>query len=497
MNKKNIKFSIMIGFPLLLGVLVFFGVPQSLLSTQNNLPEKTSGSIQFFEDSHDFGVFDEGKLVTFRFEFENLGTEAVSITNVRASCGCTTPSYSRKPVKPNEMGYIDVEYNSNGRPGAFSKNVYVENNGTPDRIVLKITGKVIPAPITGKDLTTQGGFLISEGVIDVGNWKKGVVFKHDLKIQNTSDYPIKIQSFEADDDVKLSLPPYSILPGEKVNIPVLFQADPNRKSGKFNSVIKLKTNDKETPIKTIDLRGSLIGTTQGSVLSPKIEFNKTYIDLGDVVQHDKVNVNFAFKNTGEGELKILDVEPSCGCTVVDKLKSSYAAGEGDEVKAVLDAEDKFGIIRKEITVKTNDPNKEEIVLILEANVIEHPNKEKMAAMRAAAGENASIFKGECRSCHVDRGVGKSAKELYTASCQMCHGPAAKKDDKQHPGNLFTKEYLAAIPEALLQKYIAEGTPNEKKKGMMPGFQTDFGGPLTQDQVSSLTAYLKSLPQNLN
>lgn len=494
-TKKKTEFMVLFALPLLISLSLF----SNFFSTESTLTKNSDpkGVIQFYDEIHDFGSFEEGKKVTFRFEFQNIGDADVTITNVKASCGCTTPSYSKKAVKPNEFGFIDVVYNSENRPGPFNKKIYVDNNGNPGMIVLTIKGNATPAPITGRDLTKQGGLMISEGVLDVGNWKLGEVFRHELKIQNVADYPIKLQSYKAEIDIILSYPPYSILPGEKVKVALLFKADLKRKTGKFSEIIRIESNDKDIPEKTIELRGNLIGTQKSSLLSPKIEFNQTYIDLGDVIQNDKIQVAFAFKNLGEGDLELKSVEPSCGCTVVDQLKNIYGSNEVDTLKAVLDTEDKFGIIRKEITVTTNDPNQETVLLVLEANVKEHPNASKMAEMRANAGANASIFEGECRSCHVNRGVGKFGKDLYAASCQMCHGPAGVEDGKHHPGTPMSKDYLAFIEETTLGKLIAEGSTDPRKKGMMPGFQSDFGGPLSEQQINSLTVYLKSIPQKLN
>lgn len=500
MIKEN-KVKILVGIPLILSAYLAFTLiekPEIKSAVVDSKVETNAatGTLDFLEPLHDFGEFNEGETVKHRFEFMNIGTQTVNITGVRASCGCTTPQYSKDPIPANGSGFIDVEYNSVGRPGAFDKKIFVENNGSPSMIVLTVKGSARPAPLTGKDLSTQGGLLFSEGVVDIGNWKKDDVFRHVVKVQNLSDAPIKITSHVADGDVKVSYPPYSIMSGEKVSVAVLFSPSA-RKSGKVTSKIVLKTNDKNQPEKVIQLRGSLSGSEKSLLFSPQIQFEKTFIDLGDVLQHESVPVHFAFTNTGKGDLEITHVEPSCGCTVVSDLKGLYRRGDADTLKAQLDTEDKFGIIRKEILVKTNDKANPEIQLVIEANVIEHPDKVIMAEMRAKAGKSASIFEGECRTCHVDRGVDKFGKELYAASCQMCHGPAGIEDGKQHPGTIFSTQWLTAMPAEILKERIAEGTPDPKKKGMMPGFQTEFGGPLTKDQVSSLVAYMKDIPKKLN
>ena len=89
---------------------------------------------------------EEDGRITCTFSFDNLLATPISIKNVRASCGCTTPNWSREPIAPNAKGEITVTYNTKGRPGMFQKSVTVTfSDGTQDYTqVLFIKGKVTP-----------------------------------------------------------------------------------------------------------------------------------------------------------------------------------------------------------------------------------------------------------------------------------------------------------------------------------------------------------------
>lgn len=64
----------------------------------------------------DFGTFKEERgSVSYSFEFTNTGKQPVIIKRVHASCGCTTPSWSRQPVAPGQKGYIKATYNARNR----------------------------------------------------------------------------------------------------------------------------------------------------------------------------------------------------------------------------------------------------------------------------------------------------------------------------------------------------------------------------------------------
>ena len=52
--------------------------------------------------------------------------------------------------------------------------------------------------------------------------------------------------------------------------------------------------------------------------APKIEADKTTLDCGTVVegQGDQIDAYFTIRNTGDAPLRIENVRPGCGCTVV-------------------------------------------------------------------------------------------------------------------------------------------------------------------------------------
>ncbi|MDI9319401.1 MAG: DUF1573 domain-containing protein [Phycisphaerales bacterium] len=93
--------------------------------------EKTTfAEFQFLETdfTHDFGSIPEGPKVKYEFKFFNVGTEPLIITNAQASCGCTSPVFSKEPVLPGKMGTIMVEYTTEGHLGNFNKSIYLTSN---------------------------------------------------------------------------------------------------------------------------------------------------------------------------------------------------------------------------------------------------------------------------------------------------------------------------------------------------------------------------------
>lgn len=104
----------------------------------------TADNMSFKTDAHDFGTLPEGPAADYEFVFTNTGKEPLVIDRVQASCGCTTPSYSKEPVLPGKTGTIKASYNTQGRPGPFTKSITAfTNQGTK---VMTIKGTVEKGP---------------------------------------------------------------------------------------------------------------------------------------------------------------------------------------------------------------------------------------------------------------------------------------------------------------------------------------------------------------
>ena len=99
--------------------------------------------IVFSETEHNYGTIQKGGDGNCTFSFTNTGDEPLILSNVRASCGCTTPKWTQKPVMPGKTGEIGVRYNTNN-VGGFTKTITVTSNAVNNsRLVLKIKGNVV------------------------------------------------------------------------------------------------------------------------------------------------------------------------------------------------------------------------------------------------------------------------------------------------------------------------------------------------------------------
>lgn len=97
------------------------------------------------EIEYDFGKIPQGKPVTHIFEVFNKSNADLKISNVHASCGCTTPEWEKdKVVAPGGSTKITVGYNA-AAEGPFTKFITVSYNENQTKQIT-IKGEVWKTP---------------------------------------------------------------------------------------------------------------------------------------------------------------------------------------------------------------------------------------------------------------------------------------------------------------------------------------------------------------
>ncbi len=113
--------------------------------------------LAFAESEHSFGSIPQGKPVYYTFLLTNKGTAPLRLDNVQASCGCTTPEWSKDPIAPGATAQIKVGYNA-ATEGHFEKLVTVTYNGNTTK-QLFIKGDVWRAPAGSAPTNASINFL--------------------------------------------------------------------------------------------------------------------------------------------------------------------------------------------------------------------------------------------------------------------------------------------------------------------------------------------------
>jgi hypothetical protein len=103
--------------------------------------------------------------------------------------------------------------------------------------------------------------------------------------------------------------------------------------------------------------------------APKILFDETTHDFGNMIRGERVVYSFKFVNIGGSDLVITKVSISCGCTLVKYTDKPVAPGEDGFIEVAFDSHGKKGFQNKSVTVLANtEPNS--ITLRVKAKVIQ-------------------------------------------------------------------------------------------------------------------------------
>lgn len=120
-------------------------------------PQTAKPIFQWQTKVHDFGWVDEGKKVQFSYNFKNVGNEALIILEANADCGCTVPSYSKKPIPPGGTGSLDVIFDTKSKAGRQDKKITILANTIPNYTELRIQGMVDNRPKNDDKNGTSAG----------------------------------------------------------------------------------------------------------------------------------------------------------------------------------------------------------------------------------------------------------------------------------------------------------------------------------------------------
>ena len=134
-----------LGWILSLCTLLVSSVNAQVITSPNDVKTKSSNaSIKFETTSHSFGNIIEGQIARYDFKFVNTGTEPLILSNVSASCGCTTPKWSQELVQPGKKGFIKVIFDSKGKQGKVKKTVTAYCNTLPADNTVAFKIEVLP-----------------------------------------------------------------------------------------------------------------------------------------------------------------------------------------------------------------------------------------------------------------------------------------------------------------------------------------------------------------
>lgn len=215
--------------------------------------------LKFTGESHDFGEVVEGKLASHEFEFTNVGNQPLIVNNVQASCGCTSPFWTKEPIMPGKTGKIKGTYNSAGRPGPFNKTLTVMSNAENSSKMLTIKGNVIKKEdkvYTEEQKKNSPKLTLEKSSYKVGKLEVNQKGTAKISIVNKGIDPLEIDNVTSPCGcTSFSMNKGSIKAGETGILEITIAP---KKKGTFKEEISISSNDINTPSFRVYVEGEAI-----------------------------------------------------------------------------------------------------------------------------------------------------------------------------------------------------------------------------------------------
>ena len=331
--------------------------------------------ISFEVKTHDFGkVNEEDGKITHVFDFTNKGVTPLVVNKVQASCGCTTPTWTKEPIEPGKKGTITVTYNPSGRPGTFTKTITVYSNASDEQMVLTIHGEVIPKANGENSAYPVGmGAIRSKAkVVQMNNVDKGKIQSRVLEIKNTSNSPVKPTVENLPAYISVSVTPETLKPNEEGKLTFSFNSKNCAQWGPVSDDVYISLNGQKKYSEEYKLTvvGNIIEDFSKLTLdqkrkAPILEIPVRSLNLGTMKEGTKRVGKFRVNNKGQNALEIRRLINNSKELMVRSAKTKISGGKSSSIFVSLNTKNlSEGDYKKSITVQTNDPENSFLILIL-------------------------------------------------------------------------------------------------------------------------------------
>ena len=319
--------------------------------------------IQFEKMDYSFGkIKEEAGPATYNFKFTNTAKIPLIIQGVEASCGCTTPEWSKEPILPGKTGFIKVSYNPDRRPGVFTKSITINANVAKSPYVLTISGEVIPKTLSNQDIypVDFGNIRLKSGDFSFMRIKNNEKKTDTLYFYNPGTSPVSVKFKIMPAYISIKTVPAVIQPKSKGFFLITFDATKKPAYGYVTNRIYLAFNGEEKYDNAIKV--SAIIEEDFSKLSaadlanaPKIDYNSRTFQFGEIPEGKKAEYTFKITNKGKKALIIRSVTASCDCTTGQPASNTIQPGGETVMRVSFDSNGQVGMQNKIITVISNDP----------------------------------------------------------------------------------------------------------------------------------------------
>ena len=338
--------------------------------------------ITFEKEVHDFGdIKEDAGPYEYEYTFSNTGDEPLKLIKVKASWGCTSPSWSTGSIDPGKKGFVKVKYLSKNRPGRFGKSITVTSNAENKVIKLKVKGTVIATP--GKLRKRIGQLNSKDNHIDFADVLFPKKVRKTLEIENPTKDKIQLTLLYSPEYISVKISPEILKPKQRGRLIVTFKSKDKNKFGRSTDHIKLNMKEGERNITgTLSVTANVVEdfsnlSEKELANSPIIYFTKNRIMMGEFELHKIRKVELHFENQGKKDLKVHNIQISNKLFKLQNFDRIIKPGEKGKIVISIKPIKTTNIMKSNITIISNDPKHSLVNLIAQGSIKKNAVKPKI------------------------------------------------------------------------------------------------------------------------
>lgn len=202
-------------------------------------------NLTFDSEISDAGEFPDTLSPEFTFNYRNTGDKPIFITQISGSCSCLEIRCDRRKLMPDEVGTIQVRYNSLGHIGKMSHRILVYTNSSDSRpaALLQVSGCVVSTQQYPGFSLRMGSLLVKRQLVDFGEMTRTMRRVERILCVNSGTDTLTLSILAPVCDwLEIFTEPRSLPPGEEGDLVVVAdgQKMPASMSGKYVFKASLK-----------------------------------------------------------------------------------------------------------------------------------------------------------------------------------------------------------------------------------------------------------------
>ncbi len=317
---------------------------------------------KFEKTTHDFGqVTEDDGNISYKFLLTNDGDAPLVISNVTASCGCTTPDWTKEPIAPKGKGSVTVTYGAKGRPGPIGKTVSVYTNQGDAPIVLSIKGNVNPKPLAPEEKFPLqiGDMRMRAMVVNYGNLAINAQRSQTLDIFNAGKTALTLRYNNLPKYITIKTEPATIPANTEGKLVITFDPAIAKAYGKYEGNIGVIVNNNASVENNKIVYQAVVIDDFANVnnaTAPKIGVGTGYFNFGPFSEKGaKTTQVLKLSNSGQSDLLIRRISCDNPNVTVSIPKSAIKKGEIVDIKVTVQPKKITEVTNATLTIVTNDP----------------------------------------------------------------------------------------------------------------------------------------------